>query len=333
MDAIRLKQAQSRVESLVKLADASGQRLKAMQKRFEHFDTAAKRVEKLVEDNSAPRQQLDDLIIERDTTDLARGETEFSTASLDADIATAKLEPALIEQTIADKRYLIKTLALKIEQADARLKQYNARLEQAAARLALAEHTLSLARIASPVRGVVLQRLADGASPVSAGMPLLVVGNLDDLDIIAEVLTTDALKLKPGTIVELSPASGMEPFAGRVVRIEPAGFTKLSSLGVEQQRVNVIIAPQSRPSNLGIGYRVQSTFITAEKPDALTVPRYSALQDRDFKFYVLKSEVGKPPVKTAVEIGLRGRLDLEILNGVDEKDSIVRTPTAAQMGE
>ena len=152
-------------------------------------------------------------------------------------------------------------------------------------------------------------------------------------DIIAEVLTTDALKLRIGTPVELSPASGQEPFGGTVRRIEPSGFTKLSSLGVEQQRVNVIISPVDRPSNLGIGYRAQATFITAEKPEALTVPRYSAIQDRDFKFYVLKAEPGTSPVKTPVEIGLRGRLELEIVSGVNENDVIVKTPTAAQLGQ
>jgi len=120
----------------------------------------------------------------------------------------------------------------------------------------------------------------------------LLLGNLAELEVETEVLTQDALQLLPGSKVEYETAMGMEKLSGEVTRIDPAGFTKLSSLGVEQQRVLVISSLDSRPENLGVGYRMQARFFTGSKDDALVAPRFSVLQAPDRSYYVLKVEGG-----------------------------------------
>jgi len=141
------------------------------------------------------------------------------------------------------------------------------------------------------------------------------------------VLTQDVLRLREGSDVSLQAAVGREPIAGKVARIEPAGFTKLSSLGVEQQRVNVIISLEGGRGNLGVGYRLQARFTTGAKADALIVPRYSVLQAPDRAFYVLKAADGVI-AKQTVAIGLRSDLELEILSGLGESDPIIARPDA-----
>jgi HlyD family secretion protein len=201
-------------------------------------------------------------------------------------------------------------------------------LAQAQAQLALAEHDLKLTEIRSPVDGVVLERRDKGDRYLAAGEPLLLVGNLDDMEVVADVLTQDALRLAPGSSVSLEPASGRKPIPGNVKRIEPAGFTKLSSLGVEEQRVKVIVSVEGPRRGLGVGYRLQARFFTGEKTNALIVPRFSVLQAPDRSFYVFKVEDGSLK-KQPVKLGLRSDLQLEIVEGLSENDLIAARPSSS----
>jgi len=198
-------------------------------------------------------------------------------------------------------------------------------LTQAKARLARAEHELALTDVTSPINGVVLERFDLGDTVLSPGQPLLLLGDLTQLEVVAEVLTQDALRIEPGSKVILKPAAQMNSLSGKVKRIEPAGFTKLSSLGVEQQRVNVIISLDEIPENLGVGYRLQARFITKTRKNTLIVPRFSVLQDQNGSFYVFKLK-GDRLIKQTVEIGLRSDLELEIIKGITQQDTIVATP-------
>jgi HlyD family secretion protein len=206
-------------------------------------------------------------------------------------------------------------------------------LAQAEARLAMALHNLELTDVRSPVTGLVLEKYEEGDSTLSAGKPLLLLGDLKDLEVVAEVLTQDALKLSKGTQVKLQPAVAMASIPGTVKRIDPAGFTKLSSLGVEQQRVKVIVSFGGKHDNLGVGFRVQARFITGSKPNALIVSRFSVMQDPDGTYYVFKVEDARLK-KQKVKLGLRNDLELEIASGLTEKDLIVARPdTTMELGE
>ena len=139
-------------------------------------------------------------------------------------------------------------------------------------------------------------------------------------------MSQDALRLLVEGPVMLELGGERKPLAGKVKRIEPAGFTKLSSLGVEQQRVKVIVSlAEEIPKDLGVDYRIHARFITGAKQGALLAPRFSVLQDPDGSFYVMRME-GDKLEKVAVKLGLRNDLQIEITEGLNENDTIVKTP-------
>jgi HlyD family secretion protein len=200
-------------------------------------------------------------------------------------------------------------------------------LAAARAELESALHEQAQLQVRSPIDGVVLERFEQGGGQLNGGTRLLLLGDARALEAVAEVLTEDALKLAPGTPVELESAPGDPPLTGKVLRVEPAGFTKLSSLGVEQQRVKVILKLASPPGKVGAGYRLRARFLTQRKSDVLLVPRYSILQRPDGSYAVLKVVDGALRWQT-VKLGLRGELDLEVREGVTPEDRLVALPEA-----
>ena len=157
----------------------------------------------------------------------------------------------------------------------------------------VAAHELALARVAAdvaglgagasartvtlraPVAGQVLRVLQPSEATVPAGSALLELGDLSRLEIVAPLLTTDALQTRPGTAVRIERWGGSGELEGRVRRVEPAAFTKISALGVEEQRVHVLIdltSPRERWQALGDGFRVGVRVIVQSVDAALTVP-------------------------------------------------------------
>ena len=116
----------------------------------------------------------------------------------------------------------------------------------------------------SPVAGVVIRRVVESETPVRAGQPLLELGDPRSLEVVAEVLTTDAVRIAPGTPVRLSHWGGDGVLAARVRTVEPGGYTKVSALGVEEQRVLVVMSledPPARWARLGDGYELEAEFV------------------------------------------------------------------------
>lgn len=182
----------------------------------------------------------------------------------------------------------------------------------------------------SPIDGVVLSRHHRGDTTLAGGTALLELGRMTDLEVVAEVLTEDALALRPGSEVELT--SGLTaPFAGKVARIEPAGFTKLSTLGVEEQRVNVIVAVEAAPDGLGLGYRLDARFVTRRKADALLVPRYSVLQRPDGRRVVSLIDGGRL-IERTVELGLTSERAVEVARGLEPDSAVVAAPESGLQG-
>jgi HlyD family secretion protein len=120
----------------------------------------------------------------------------------------------------------------------------------------------------------VLKRYRESEADVPAGEPLLEVGNAADLEIVSDLLSTDAVRVSPGDRVLIEQWGGNAPLWGRVRRVEPSGFLKISALGVEE-RVNVIIDfanSNGAPAGLGDGYRVEVRVVVSEAKNAITVP-------------------------------------------------------------
>lgn len=186
-----------------------------------------------------------------------------------------------------------------------------------------------LFEVRSPVDGAVLRRLRESESVVAAGEPLLEVGDPRDLEIVSDLLSTDAAQLRPGQLVSIEQWGGETPLAARVRRIEPSGFTKISALGVEEQRVWVVMdlvdAPERRPS-LGDGFRVEVRVVMWEGKDVLQVPTSSLFRD-DQGWAVFAVENGKA-VKRRVEAGHQNGTAAEIRSGLKEGDRVIVHPGA-----
>ncbi len=187
--------------------------------------------------------------------------------------------------------------------------------------------------IASPINGVVLKRYVAGGQVLMPGAQLLDLGAMAELQVTADVLSDEATRVRPGQKVEIVIATGSEPLAGMVARVNPAGFTKVSSLGVEEQRVPVIIAFKAEGAeaqaerNLGVGYRVRVRIETDKREQALVIPIAALFRDAAGKwktFVVRKGRAHPAEVKT----GITNHSHAEILEGLAEGDEIVVAPPA-----
>jgi len=134
----------------------------------------------------------------------------------------------------------------------------------------------------SPIDGRVLKLHLDSAAPVTAGQALLEIGDTAALEAVIDVLSGQALQIQPGAAVELSPGSGAVSMAGRVTRIEPVAFTKVSALGIEEQRVNVVVDLEPATpgaQRLGDGYRIDARITVSSRDGVLLVPTAAFVRD------------------------------------------------------
>jgi HlyD family secretion protein len=182
--------------------------------------------------------------------------------------------------------------------------------------------------LTAPVSGRILHVMQESATTLSAGTPIMEIGDIaNDLEIVTELLSTDAVRVSPGDRVVIARWGGPGTLSGVVERVEPWGFTKFSALGVEEQRVKAIIGfsePRERREKLGHGFRVETEIVIWEAEDALTVPS-SALFREDGGWAVLAVEDGRARLRT-VEVGHNNGELAEILGGVEDSEQIVLYP-------
>ena len=181
--------------------------------------------------------------------------------------------------------------------------------------------------VSSPVAGVVLKRIRESESMVPAGDPLLEIGDPMRLEIVADLLSTDAVRVKPASRVIIEQWGGDDTLDGRVRRIEPAGFTKISALGVEEQRVNVIVDFKDAAAAcalLGDAYRVEVRIVVWEGRDVVKVPTSALFRDgRQWAVYRVVEGRAK---RTPVEVGHQTGQDAEIVRGVSAGDRVIVHP-------
>jgi HlyD family secretion protein len=179
----------------------------------------------------------------------------------------------------------------------------------------------------SPVDGVVLRRLRESEAVVPAGEPLLEIGKPEDLEIVADYLSADAVKIRAGDRVLIEEWGGEKALGGRVRRVEPSGFMKISALGVEEQRVNVVVdfvePPEVRPG-LADGFRVELKVVLWEGEDVLQVPTGSLFRNAD-EWVVFAVEDGRARLRE-VEISRQGGLVAEVVSGLEEGEQVILHP-------
>jgi HlyD family secretion protein len=181
--------------------------------------------------------------------------------------------------------------------------------------------------IAAPVDGVVLRRVRESEAVVPAGEPLLELGDPARIEIVSDLLSTDAVKVRPGARAIVDQWGGDRPLDARVRRVEPSGFTKVSALGVEEQRVNVVLDfadPSAAVAALGDAYRVEVAIVVWERDEVLKVPT-GALFRRGEQWAAYVADAGRARERT-VTVGQRTAREAEVLGGLAAGDQVVLHP-------
>jgi HlyD family secretion protein len=178
-----------------------------------------------------------------------------------------------------------------------------------------------------PVCGRVLKVFEESSRTIAVGTPLLEIGDPTDLEVVIEVLSRDGAMIKPGTPVELEQWGGPEPLKAAIRFVEPAAFTKVSALGVEEQRVLAVadlLTPAAERGNLGDNFRVEARIITWQNERALKIPSGAVFrQSTDWHAYVVaQGQAHLRPVK----IGRASDSETEIVDGLKEGDEVILYP-------
>jgi HlyD family secretion protein len=185
----------------------------------------------------------------------------------------------------------------------------------------------SLWELRSPVAGAVLRVVQESEAVVAAGVPILEIGNPRELEVVVDVLTDDAAAIRPGAPAELDHGGGVPPLAGRVRLVEPAAFTKLSALGVEEQRVNVVIDFASPPGawgNLGDAHRVDARITVDTRADAIVTPAASLFREgQGWAVYVVRDDRAR---LVPVELGPRSGREAVVLRGLAPGERVIVYP-------
>jgi HlyD family secretion protein len=220
------------------------------------------------------------------------------------------------------------------------LEQATSEAERTSAELKAAEAALSRNErrpppevhrvITSPVAGRILSVPRQSEGPVNAGETLLVIGDARRLEVRVDVLSQDAVRMHPGTRVRVEQWGGDAPLEAVVKRVEPQGFTKVSSLGVEEQRVNVVATLTSPPdlwARLGSGYRVLARFVLWAEPSVLQVPASALFRTSDgwAAFAVENGRARRRPVTVGQQAALRA----QVATGLDEGTEVILHPSNA----
>ena len=182
--------------------------------------------------------------------------------------------------------------------------------------------------LTAPIDGAVLRVLNKSERVVQAGEPLVEIGNPRDLEIVTDYLSVDAVQIQPGQNVLIHNWGADEPLQGVVQRIEPFGFTKVSALGISEQRVNVIVdfvSPREEWARLGHGYQVETRVVLWERDDVLTVPLTALFRAGD-AWAIFLHRQGRA-VLQPVEVGRRNGLVAEIVSGVEAGAEVIVHPS------
>ncbi len=182
--------------------------------------------------------------------------------------------------------------------------------------------------VRAPVDGVVLARLHESEAIVPQGTPLVEIADLGSLELIADFLSADVVRMRPGMRVVIEQWGGRDALAGRVRRVEPAAFLKVSALGVEEQRVWVVIDfdnPRDAWQELGDGYRVEARVVVWERDGVLKVPTSSLFRHGD-GWAVFTVSDGRARLRP-VDIGQRNGIAAEVTGGIELGAEVIVHPS------
>ncbi len=315
------RQAEHFVESMADTVQAAATRKTATSEKMQLAESLLGRLRRLLPRNAATEEEVDRAEFALVEAQVDYQQSDLIWRAMESIQAATALLPTMINQQIARKDLSRAVLEKQKAEADVRLRQAITRQERGVMR--------------SPIDGVVLERLVDNEQFLAAGAALLKIGRLEDLEVEAEILSEDAVRIRPGDDVEiygpaLEAAQG-EGVRGVVHRIHPEAFTKRSSLGVEQQRVRVVIrfsdSALDRVLQLGVrvGYRVRVRITTETRSNALIIPRSAIFRSPDGGWRVYRIDDGIARL-TPIETGLMNDEWVEVIQGLSQDHMVILAP-------
>ncbi|MAO40684.1 MAG: hypothetical protein CMK70_10825 [Pseudohongiella sp.] len=259
---------------------------------------------------------------------LAEAETTLERATREAQ----RRERLFLDRLISEEEHdtYLQTLAAtqsRVNSARATLAASAAEQRSAAAQLMGldAEDNSSAVKLHAPSSGTIHTVFERGDRVVSAGTPLLEISNQDAMEVVVDLLTQDAVRVRPGATIEVRDWGGDQIVMGTVDYIEPRAFTKYSALGVEEQRVNVIGTLQRPPAELGAGYRIEAAIVVWQQAQVLSIPA-GALFRRDEQWQVFVAVDGRARLRQ-VSIGERNREYAQVLAGLEAGEQVIVFPS------
>ncbi|MCC7418882.1 MAG: HlyD family efflux transporter periplasmic adaptor subunit [Planctomycetaceae bacterium] len=240
----------------------------------------------------------------------------ISVEALDA----GRLKLHLAERDLRVAEFAQRIAEFEHDQARAALLRYSPRSTE--------QEELFRYDVRSPISGRVFRVFQESTTPVTPGTRLVEVGDPADLEVEVDVLSTDAVRIQPGAKMWLQHWGGDASLEARVRIVEPSAFTKVSALGIEEQRVWVIadlVTPSEERGNLGDGFRVEARIVTYEGADVLKVPAGALFRSRqEWAVYVVR---GRRAVLQSVRVGATNGIETQILDGLQEGDPVILHPS------
>lgn len=308
------------LNSVQRSVEAAAAETEASKAREDFYEQDLTRKRTAFEQGAATQTELDEAQLSA-----IQGRVDYHTdvlqlRALEAIYRASQLLPQNVQQEI-DKKQLSEAVLLHEK-------------EEAEAQLELAIRNRERSVLRSPVDGVVLRRAVSNLRVLPAGELLLEIGDLRELEIEAEVLSDDAATVDVGDTVEFYGATlGPTPVNATVTRIEPQGFTKISSLGVEQQRVLVIMAfdedarrtLQDAGRTLGVDYRLRVRIITDRRDRAVVIPRSALFRNVGDRWQAFVIRSGRARLVT-LQVGIMNDRHVQVLKGLEPGDEVILAP-------
>ncbi|MFW6125441.1 MAG: efflux RND transporter periplasmic adaptor subunit, partial [Pirellulales bacterium] len=317
-----LRQAINFVESMNRTVEAAREQVKSSEAKLGYAAKNLERFRQLFQRAAASEEELNRAEVDEVEANVEHQQDRLILRAMESiQVATAIL-PVMVRQYIQRKGLQRDVLAQERAQAAARLDQ--------------TLRDQKRGTMTSPVEGVVLRRHVTNERLVPAGTVLLEIGQLDQLEVDADILSQEVVRVAVGNPVDIyGPSIGPEPARGTVSRIYPAGFTKISSLGVEQQRVKVVVdfdpdelARLRSAQRLGVGYRVRVRIYTDQRAGALVIPRTALFRGAGGNWQVFAVRGRRARIQP-IQVGLLNDDLVEVRDGLEEGDLVVLAPEAS----
>lgn len=314
-----LQQTLKMVESMDSTVKAADKRVTAGEAKLTYANKNFRRMDDLRQRNAVAEDLFNQAEMQQVEASVDYQQDVLVAAAMHSMQAATILAPQVIRQYITRKSLTSRVKQHELAQAEARLKQQLRDQERG--------------EMKSPIDGTILERRETNERQVAAGTILAAIGDLDTLEVEADILSQDVVNVALGQPVEIyGPAIGTASAHGKVTRIYPSGFTKVSSLGVEQQRVKVIVGFESnelprlrQERGIGVGYRVRTRIFTASKESAILVPRSAMFRSPTGEWQVFAVRGGVAQLQ-AIQVGLMNDAVAEVIHGLASDETVVLSP-------